>query len=154
MEQYGCSEMTTNILLIRHGETAWNREKVFRGLFDVPLNDNGRCQARLVANALKSVSINAAYTSPLSRSAETARIVLAPHGIEAVPHEGLRDFDYADWTGKTEAEVAKGWPHEHAAWISRPDSVRVPRGDSLQEVSEGRSGPPVEFKAFSSALDS
>ena len=124
----------TRILLIRHGETAWNREKVFRGLHDIPLNDNGRRQARLVGDALKSVAIHGAYTSPLSRAVETATIVLESHGIEATPHEGLIDFDYGDWTGKTEVEVANAWPQEHAAWISRPDTARVPGGNSLQEV--------------------
>ena len=53
--------MATRILLIRHGETAWNREKVYRGVHDIPLNDNGRRQAQLVADALKSVSIHAAF---------------------------------------------------------------------------------------------
>jgi len=128
--------MATRILLVRHGETAWNREKVFRGLHDVPLNDNGRRQAQLVADALTSVRIHVGYTSPLSRSVETARIVLGPHGVEATLHEGLIDFDYGEWTGKSEVEVAKGWPQEHAAWVLRPDAVRIPGGNSLPEVSD------------------
>jgi len=70
----------------------------------------------------------------LSRAVETARIVLEPHGIEATPHKGLLDFDYGDWTGKTEEVVAKTWPEEYAAWNARPHTVRVPGGNTLQEV--------------------
>jgi len=126
--------MTTTILLIRHGETDWNRERVFRGVFDIPLNDNGRDQARLAAEALRSDKIDAAYTSPLSRAVETAGIVLEPHGINATLHQDLLDFDYGDWTSKKEIDVALRWPEEHAIWNSRPHSIRVPGGDTLQDV--------------------
>jgi len=126
--------MATTILLIRHGETDWNRERVFRGVFDIPLNDNGRDQARLAAEALRSDKIDAAYTSPLSRAAETAEIVLGPHGINATLHQGLLDFDYGDWTGKRESDVAELWSEEHAIWNSHPHSIRIPGGDTLQDV--------------------
>ena len=126
--------MATTILLVRHGETAWNRGKVFRGTHDIPLNDNGRNQAQLTSNALRSRKIDVAYTSPLSRAAETAEIVLKPHRIEAASHRGLLDFNYGDWTGQKDADVAKQWPEEHAEWSARPHSLRVPGGDTLKEV--------------------
>ena len=126
--------MASSILLVRHGETDWNRERVFRGIFDIPLNDNGRDQARLVAEALRSEKIAAAYSSPLSRAAETADIALEPHGINPTLHHGLLDFNYGDWTGKRESDVATLWPEEHAIWNSRPHSIRIPGGDTLQEV--------------------
>ena len=126
--------MTTSILLIRHGETAWNREKIFRGVYDIPLNENGRLQAGHLAKALAARSVDAAYSSPLSRARETAQIVLEPHGIDAVVHEGLRDFDYGDWTGLAEDSVASKWPAEHARWMAEPHQVRPPGGDTLREV--------------------
>ena len=126
--------MITTILLIRHGETDWNRERIFRGVSDIPLNDNGRVQARLAAEALRSDTIDAAYSSPLSRATETSDIVLEPHGIHATLHQGLLDFDYGDWTGNRESEVVKRWPEEHAMWNSRPHAIRVPGGDTLQDV--------------------
>jgi broad specificity phosphatase PhoE len=128
--------MPTTILLVRHGETDWNREKIFRGVYDVPLNDNGRHQAGLVAKALRSQVIDAGYTSPLSRAVETASIALEPHNIRAKPHDGLIDFNYGDWTGKTEAEVARHWSDDHAAWNTHPDEARIPGGDTLQDVFE------------------
>ena len=84
--------MRTELLIIRHGETDWNREKIFRGTYDVPLNKVGRQQARLAAVALEQEQINVAYTSPLSRATETATIVLEPHGLTAIPSNGLTDL--------------------------------------------------------------
>ena len=128
--------MSTTILLIRHGETAWNREKIFRGVHDIPLNENGRAQAGLLAQALAARPIHAAYSSPLSRALETAQIVLEPHGIDAVVHPALTDFNYGRWTGLQEAEVARRWPEEHTRWLAAPHTVRPPDGDTLQEVYE------------------
>lgn len=122
------------ILTIRHGETAWNREKIFRGIHDVPLNENGRLQARLTARALEAVRIDAAYTSPLSRSVETAATVLNPHGLNAILCDELLDFNYGVWTGKTECEASDGWPKEHEMWRSSPHKARIPGGDNLRDV--------------------
>jgi broad specificity phosphatase PhoE len=128
--------MPTTILLIRHGETAWNREKIFRGVHDVPLNKNGRAQASLLAQALTPRQIDAAYSSPLSRAAETAQIVLQPHGIAARVHQGLTDFNYGQWTGLQEQAVARQWPREHALWTAAPHQARIPDGDTLLQVSD------------------
>ena len=126
--------MSTTIILVRHGETKWNLNNIFRGAYDIPLNDNGRDQAHLTAKTLEDYPIHAAYTSPLSRAVETARIVLSPHKIKATPHEGLLDMDYGEWTGIEDAEVAQKWPKEHTDWNSRPHTVRPPGGSTLQEV--------------------
>ena len=127
--------METTLLLIRHGETAWNRQKIFRGTHDVPLNDNGREQARLASRSLVKRQIDAAYSSPLCRATETAEIVLKPHGICAAECEGLRDFNYGRWTGMADQEVAKKFPDEHAQWTVAPHTLRPPDGDTLAEVS-------------------
>ena len=128
--------MSTILYIVRHGETAWNRGNIFRGTHDIPLNDNGRAQAALAVEALRTEPIDAAYTSPLSRAAETGSVVMAPHGMPAVADNGLLDFDYGEWTGKEDKEIAKLWPAEHAAWCSQPDTVRAPGGNTLQEVSD------------------
>jgi len=126
--------MGTMILLIRHGETAFNREKTFRGMCDVPLNDNGRAQARLLGNALRDRSIDAAYSSPLSRVRQTAEIALEGRGIEITIDKGLLDFSYGEWNGLKEDVVAKRWPGEYERWLAQPHTIRVPGGDTLQEV--------------------
>ncbi|MDY6934296.1 MAG: histidine phosphatase family protein [Spirochaetota bacterium] len=126
--------MSTSIILIRHGETKWNRDKIFRGLYDIPLNDNGRHQARLTAEAMRSYAIDAAYTSPLTRAVETAEIVLRPHEIDALSHNGLLDMDYGKWTGKEADEVAQEWSEEYATWNLQSHIARPPGGTTIQEV--------------------
>ena len=126
--------MSTQILILRHGETAWNKGRIFRGTHDIPLNENGKQQARLAAEALKDTVIDVAYTSPLSRARESAEIVTECHGITPVPHDGFLDLDYGEWTGKEDSEVAKLWPNEHKAWTTNPHSVRPPGGTTLKEV--------------------
>jgi len=126
--------MATTILLIRHGETAWNRGKIFRGVYDIPLNENGCSQARQLAKALASRRIDNAYSSPLSRAKRTAQIVLESHEIEAIVHEGLKDFNYGQWTGLEDEVVAHRWPEEHNCWIATPHAIRPPGGETLREV--------------------
>lgn len=126
--------MATTILLIRHGETVWNREKKFRGIYDIPLNENGRTQATQLSKALASRHIDAAYSSSLSRAKETADIALKSHGIQVAIDEGFKDFNYGKWTELQETEVAQRWPEEHACWLATPHQIRVPGGDTLREV--------------------
>ena len=64
--------MPTTLVLVRHGETDWNRERRFQGHADTPLNDAGRGQARALAALLRSERLSAVYTSPLRRAKETA----------------------------------------------------------------------------------
>ena len=137
--------MSTTILLIRHGETAWNREKIFRGVYDIPLNENGRDQARQVARALKGREIHAAYSSPLSRAIETAQIALKFHGIKVKSHPSLIDFNYGEWTGLADGVVAEKWPQAHALWIAAPWQAHPPSGDSLSQVFERAFGTLAEL---------
>jgi len=128
--------MPTDLLLMRHGETAWNRGKIFRGTHDVPLNDNGRAQAAALAEALRDRPIDAAYTSGLSRARETAEIVLAGRNVTAIIEDGLCDFDYGQWTGLADAEVARRRPEQHRLWTTDPEQARIPGGDTLRGVFE------------------
>jgi len=128
--------LSVNILLVRHGETAWNRKKIFRGYHDIPLNNSGRAQAREVGKALAARSIAAAYSSPLSRSLETANIALKRRKIEPVVHPALMDINYGEWTGLEESAVAAKWPDEYAMWLEEPHKTRPPGGDSLAEIYE------------------
>jgi broad specificity phosphatase PhoE len=111
--------MPTTLVLVRHGETDWNRERRFQGHADMPLNDEGRRQARELADALRDETLGAVYTSPLQRAHETARIVAAALGLEPRELEALREIDVGDWQGMTVDDVRKMFPElAEVAWRS------------------------------------
>ena len=126
----------TRILLVRHGRTEWNKGQIFRGTVDIPLDDQGRTEAGCARDWLAGESIDAAYTSPLSRSVETAEIILAPHGVPAVLHDGLVDLNYGDWQGKSLQAVQSEYPDLYAQWEEAPSTVVFPGGEGLGDVRD------------------
>lgn len=110
--------MPTTIVLVRHGETDWNRDNRFQGHADPPLNDTGRAQARTLAAELSRQRLAAAYTSPLRRAAETATILAAELRLEALPDASLKEVDVGSWSGLTRAEVETRFPDGFARWLA------------------------------------
>jgi broad specificity phosphatase PhoE len=138
--------MTTMIILVRHGETEWNRIERFRGRFDVPLNANGVHQAQLTAQYISTHwKPSAVYSSPLSRAFKTAQFIADASGLipQAVP--GLYDTNYGEWQGLTPAEVTKRWPDLMSAWRTAPQTVTLPQGESLANVRSRAMGAVNEL---------
>jgi broad specificity phosphatase PhoE len=106
----------TTILLVRHGETDWNRENRFQGHADLPLNDNGRAQARALAGMLADEPLAAVYTSPLQRASETAEILAIRLGLFIRLEPRLMEVDVGSWSGLTRDEVERGNPQGYARW--------------------------------------
>jgi broad specificity phosphatase PhoE len=106
----------TELLLVRHGETDWNRERRFQGHADPPLNDAGREQAYELAETLAGDGIDAIYTSDLQRARETAEILAARFGSEVVALRELREIDVGDWQGLTWPEIEERHPDAAARW--------------------------------------
>lgn len=126
---------STRILLIRHGETDWNRIRRFQGRSDIPLNQKGRDQARALALALKDEPLMAMYSSPLVRATETARIIKVFHpSISLYNEEGLVEMDLGDFDGMEAQRWAAQYPDFRKAWQENPASVKMPGGESLEEV--------------------
>ncbi|MGF1495414.1 MAG: histidine phosphatase family protein [Elainellaceae cyanobacterium] len=125
------------ILLVRHGETDWNRDKRFQGQIDVPMNDTGRVQAAACANFLKAVSIDWAVSSPMLRPKETAEIILKQHlGVDLALDDNLREISHGLWEGKLEAEIEQSYPGMLLQWKQAPATVQMPEGENLQQVWE------------------
>ncbi len=123
------------LLLVRHGETQWNRETRFQGQIDVPLNDHGQQQAQKLADLLASYPIDLAVSSPMLRPRETAAIVLKNHPqVELQLEPALQEINHGLWEGKLETEIQELFPAELAAWRSRPEQVQMPGGENLQQV--------------------
>jgi probable phosphoglycerate mutase len=107
----------TTIVLVRHGETDWNREHRFQGHADPPLNAAGRAQSLALADELRGERLAAAYTSPLRRAHETAAILATELGLEPVADDALKEVDVGSWSGLTRDEVAARFPEGYARWL-------------------------------------
>jgi len=122
------------ITLVRHGETDWNVAEVFRGRADVELNETGIRQAELLGEYLGGVKIDAVYSSPLKRALKTAEVIADYQTLEVNMVWGLIDFDYGEWQGLSHQEVKDRYGELYAEWLSRPEQVRMPAGESLEDV--------------------
>lgn len=125
------------LLLVRHGETDWNREKRFQGQIDVPLNANGQAQAAQAAEFLKDVPLDFAVTSPMARPKQTAQAILQHHpDISLTDADGLKEISHGRWEGKLEGEIEAEYGAELAAWKVAPHTVQMPEGENMQQVWE------------------
>ncbi|MFH7026487.1 MAG: histidine phosphatase family protein [Heteroscytonema crispum UTEX LB 1556] len=125
------------LLLVRHGETEWNRQTRFQGQIDVPLNDNGRQQSQKAGEFLKDIEIDFAVTSPMLRPKETAEIILGHHNrVKLELQDGLREISHGLWEGKLEKEIEQEFPGELQRWRIMPEQVQMPEGENLQQVWE------------------
>ena len=130
----------TKIILIRHGETEWNVNEVFRGRIDIELNETGMKQAQLLAKYLSDVKMDAVYSSPLKRALKTAEMIASYHKIRVEIAPGLIDFDYGKWQGLPHQEVKDKYKELYAEWIENPYRVKIPAGESLDDVRERATG--------------
>ncbi len=121
---------TTRIFLVRHGATQLTAENRFSGAVGVDLSDEGRWQAAQLGERLRHEGITALYTSPLSRTMETARIIGAAVSLEPEPREGLREISHGRWEGLTRAEVEDRFGDEYASWEEDPFTFAPEGGES------------------------
>lgn len=128
------SNIMTTVMLIRHGETDWNVEEKFRGRMDIDLNERGTRQAHLLAEYLADVPVAAVYSSPLKRALMTAEIIASPHHVDVKIATELTDFDYGEWEGLSHEAVREKHKELYQGWLRSPHLVKMPRGESLDEV--------------------
>ncbi len=109
--------MATTLLLVRHGETDWNRDNRFQGHADPPLNETGRAQARALADAMRREEFAALYTSPLRRAHETAVILGAVLDLDPQADPTLKEVDVGSWSGLTRTDIEAQFPDGFARWL-------------------------------------
>ena len=124
----------TSIYLVRHGQTAWNKEEIFRGRTDVPLDETGLRQAELAGEYLKEVEIHAIYSSPLTRAWETAQKIAQFHNLKIETLKGIVDLSFGNWEGHSLQEIQKNDSETYRLWKEDPHLVRLPGGESLDDV--------------------
>jgi alpha-ribazole phosphatase len=125
----------TRLILVRHGETDWNREGRYQGQADPPLNEHGRAQARALADQLAGQSFEAIYSSDLQRAVETARIVARQYGLPVRQDRRLREIDQGEWEGVRVDEITARYPQLWAARQRDPLHTRPPAGETPLEVA-------------------
>lgn len=130
----------TEVILIRHGETAWNAVKRLQGHLDVPLNTTGERQAAALGRALLDEPLDAIFSSDLQRAYQTAQAVAAPRGMQVRIDSGLRERCYGAFEGMMYAEIGQRYPEAYAAWQARDIDTRFPPGvhvaETLREFSQ------------------
>ena len=124
----------TEILLIRHGETAWNAERRLQGHLDIPLNNEGERQAAALARALAGEHVDVIFSSDLGRAASTARAVAELHGLPLHTDPALRERCFGAFEGLLYDELETRFPEAYAQWRARDPHARYPDGERRAET--------------------
>ena len=122
------------IYVVRHGETAWNREEVFRGRKDIPLNDVGIRQAERTGRFFADKEVSAIYSSPLARARQTASAISEAKGLPVKVDDAFIDMDFGEWQGRPLREVREKYADLYRLWRERPEAVQFPGGENLPQV--------------------
>jgi len=145
----------TPVLLVRHAQTAWNRERRMLGRTDIPLDEAGRAQARALADWLAPMPLTAVWSSPLLRAMQTAEALAASRALPVRPLEGLRELDQGELEGRHFNDLLQEYATFFAAFRADPASTCVPGGESLgacqsrawealrEALRQAEPGPPV-----------
>lgn len=112
------------LLLVRHGQSAWNAESRWQGWADPPLSDLGEAQAAALASALAPIEFQGVVSSDLERARRTAAITAQSLGLTVEIEPALRERDVGAWSGLTTDEIERRWPNQLAAW--RSDRLAAP----------------------------
>lgn len=144
--------MTRTLLLVRHGETEWNREGRFQGQLDIPLSELGRSQARALRARLAARHAHlfddahtAVVASDLRRAQETAEIAFGGAGRTLHVRRGLREFCYGVFEGLTRGEIEERFPGVMGAWLTGDGSYAMEGGESRAAVRARVHGAVTEF---------
>ncbi len=131
-------DRTVTLFLVRHGQTVWNHEHRYQGQSDVPLSDEGRRQASLLADRLahaaREVPFDAVWSSDLARARATAEVAAAVLGLPVRLHSGLREMNFGAWEGLTFPEIEKTFPENVAAYRRDPVRTAPEGGESFLEM--------------------
>lgn len=154
----------TRLLLIRHGETAWNAEHRIQGQLDIPLSTRGVWQANRLAERLAREPIDALYVSDLARATLTARPLADALGLEPILEPRLRERSFGVFEGFTVEQIATRWPEAFVAWRGRDPAWAMDKGESgqqfidrvlaaLAEAVQAHGGRSVAVVAHGGTLD-
>jgi phosphoserine phosphatase len=125
-----------NIFIVRHGETEWNTEEIFRGTKDIPLNGVGIDQAERTGDYFIDKRIENIFSSPLSRAHQTAEAISRSTKKAIATVDGFTDINFGEWEGRTVKDVELLYPQAMATWREHPQRLRVSGGETLSQVKK------------------
>ena len=132
------------VILVRHGQTEWNRVERFRGHVDVPLNETGLQQAERAAEAIRGrYRVAAIYSSPLRRAMRTAEAIGRRTGVPVEPLSDIVDLSFGEWEGKPREEVKASYPELFRLYVAQPQHLRIPGGETVRQL-RARTSAAVE----------
>ena len=123
------------LFVVRHGETAWSRERRFTGAHDIPLAAAGVAQAEAIAHALAGEQLAAVYASPLDRTRTTADIIAKPHRLSVQIDSDLREMAFGRWEGRIREDVAREEPELWRTWREAPPALTAHGGETVSDVA-------------------
>lgn len=136
-----------HLILMRHGETAWNREQRLQGQRDIPLSDVGRMQATDAAPSVAALRPEVIVASDLQRTQHTAAAVAGLVGVPVGSDPRLRETAMGLWEGLSRDEVVAGWPQEWDDWRTTSAHAAPPGGESRWQVAQRAAGVVAELDA-------
>jgi broad specificity phosphatase PhoE len=125
-----------NLILIRHGETEWNKLGLCQGISDINLSDFGKIQASHLAESLKNSRIDFIYSSNLKRAYETAALIAENHKLKVEVEDAFREMDQGDFEGLPFKKMRETHSELLQSWRADPANFRIPNGETLQEVQD------------------
>ncbi|MEM0106959.1 MAG: 2,3-bisphosphoglycerate-dependent phosphoglycerate mutase [Candidatus Micrarchaeaceae archaeon] len=131
----------TTLYMFRHGQTDYNKDKIFTGWLDPDINENGVKESKEIAAQLKGVVPNKAYTSDLKRAQHTLEIVLEEilgskrSSVKIFIDPRLKERNYGALNGLSKEKIEKEYPKEYPLW-HRSYDVAPPNGESIKDVEK------------------
>jgi len=122
------------LYLIRHGESVYNAEGRIQGHSDIPLSEFGRRQSASLAACLAAVPLEAVFSSPLRRAAETAAPIAAWHGLAVQFDDRLKEIHAGIFQGLLWTEIAERFPREALPWLGQEPDFVIPGGESRRQL--------------------
>ena len=134
------STIMGTLLLVRHGETEWNAEGRIQGHTDIGLSEIGTEQARSLEARLAGLNIDAAYSSDLKRTSETAKLALGERDVILNETPMLREYNKGAFEGMTLAEIKAQFPEEYPRYLEKDLDYAPEGGETARDVSVRMAG--------------
>lgn len=122
-------------ILVRHGQTQWNKEGKYTGQSDIPLNETGREQAKAVSAYVRGLKPDLIYSSDLQRAEETARLIRSDEtAIPLITDPRLREIHQGEWEGLHEDEIKRRFERQFKIRKKDPLQTAPPGGETIGQV--------------------